>query len=399
MSVASPTLPAENPLIRGVRSTAQQLVLPLIGIFTALLVGAVIILISGFNPISAYTELWLGAFGNLERLNNTLAATTPYIFTTLAVIFAFRAGLFNIGAEGQFKIGAITAAWVGINIGSWPSFIAVPLTLLAGCLAGALWGAIPGALKAYFGAHEVIITIMLNYIAGFITSYLVGADGPLRGNKMTTTFPIGENARIPTLADFNPEKAAGSANTPLHWGFIIALLTALFIYWLLQRTPLGFEIRTVGLNPSAARYAGISIKRILIIAMAGAGVLAGIAGALEVMGNPSGRYQYAASLGVGYGFNSIAIALLARNNPLAAFPAALLFAGMQSGAGQMQLKTTTLAAAVDGVNRQLPGDLISIIQALVIIFVSADQVLRFIYRMKAKPGDQMMLTRGWGKME
>ena len=396
MSVAS--LPAENQALRWLREVARQLFLPVLGIFTALVIGAIIIVASGFNPLSAYSELFQGAFGNLERINGTLAATTPYIFTTLAVAFAFRAGMFNIGAEGQFRIGAISAAWMGVNVGSWPFFLAVPLTLAAGWVGGAVWGAIPGTLKAYFGAHEVIITIMLNYIAGFISAYLVGSEGPLRGNRMTTTFPIGQNARIPTLVDYNGATGTGSTDTPLHWGFIVALFMAGFLYWLLWRTPLGFEIRTVGLNPSAARYAGINIRRTLIIAMSGGGLLAGMAGALEVMGNPSIRYQYTQALGSGYGFNSIAIALLAKNNPLAAVPAALLFASLQSGAGQMQLKTTAFGAAA-AANKQLPGDLISIIQALVIIFVAADQVIRWLYRMRAQQGQQVVLTRGWGKAE
>lgn len=387
------TAPADNLVVRWLRTLTRQLVLPLLGIFTALLIGAVIIFISGFNPVTAYFGLLKGAFGDAAKINNTLAATTPYIFTTLAVIFAFRAGLFNIGAEGQFKVGAITAAWVGINLGGLPPFAAVPLTLAAGWLGGALWGAIPGVLKAFSGAHEVITTIMLNYIAGFITSYLVGAEGPLRGKKMTTTLPVGENARIPTIFNYDSATSSGSSDYPLHWGFLLAFLVAGLLYWILWKTPLGFEIRTVGLNPSAARYAGISVARITVIAMSVAGLLAGMAGALEVMGNPNLNYQYSASLGVGYGFNSIAIALLAKTNPLAAIPAALLFAALQSGAGQMQFDT------VSANGTQLPGDLISMIQALVIIFVAAEQVLRWLYRMRGKQGPQVVLSRGWGKTE
>ncbi len=392
MSVAS--LSSENTLVRRLRDLAQQLVLPILGIFTALVLGAVVILISGFDPLKAYGGLWEGAFGDFEKINNTLGATTPYIFTTLAVILAFKAGLFNIGAEGQFKIGAITAAWMGINVGGAPFFIAVPITVAAGCLAGALWGAIPGALKAFSGAHEVITTIMLNYIASFITGYLVGNGGPLSNpSKMTTTFPIGQNARIPTVVGYDGATGTGSTDNPLHWGFFLALLLCGLLYWLLEKTPLGFEIRTVGLNPSAARYAGISVKRVLIIAMSGAGLLAGLSGTLEVTGNPNFNYHFFGSLGNGYGFNSIAIALLAKNNPLAAIPAALLFAALQSGANRMQF----VSQAADG--RQLPSDLISMIQALVIIFIAADQVLRWLYRIKLEQKEQITLSRGWGKVE
>lgn len=387
------TAPSESVTRRWLRVAAQHLALPLLGIFTALVVGAIIIFVSGFNPLTAYTSLLKGAFGDASKINNTLAATTPYIFTTLAVIFAFQAGLFNIGAEGQFKIGAIVAAWVGFLVSGLPAVAAVPLTLAAGCLAGALWGAIPGVLKAFSGAHEVITTIMLNYIAGFITAYLVGAEGPLRGTKMTTTKPIGESARIPTIFEYDGATHTGSSNFPLHWGFILGLLVAGFLYWLLWKTPLGFEIRTVGLNPSAARYAGINVARILIISITVGGLLAGAAGSLEIMGNPNFNYQYLGSIGAGYGFNSIAIALLAKNNPLAAIPAALLFACLQTGAGQMQFET----ASADGT--QLPSDLISIIQALVIIFVAAEQVLRWLYRMRGAQGPQVVLSRGWGKTE
>jgi simple sugar transport system permease protein len=291
--------------------------------------------------------------------------------------------LFNIGAEGQLRVGAVVAAWMGINVGGWPPFLAVPLTLAAGWLGGALWGAIPGFLKAFSGAHEVITTIMLNYISAFITSYLVGADGPLRGPRFNSTDSIGENARIPQI--FPPNA--------LHYGFILAIIAAFFIYWLLGRTPIGFEIRTVGANPSAARYAGIKVSRIMVITMAASGLLAGMAGALEVMGSADLRYRYNANLGSGYGFDSIAIALLAKNNPIAAIPAALLYAALRAGAAKMQLQT------VGSHGQQLPGDLISIIQALVIIFVAADQVLRWLYRMRQGQGEAVVLSRGWGKAE
>jgi simple sugar transport system permease protein len=248
-------------------------------------------------------------------------------------------------------------------------------------------------LKAFSGAHEVITTIMLNYIAGFITAYLVGAEGPLRGTKMTTTRPIGENSRVPTIFNYDSATSSGSTDFPLHWGFLLALLVAGLLYWVLWKTPLGFEIRTVGLNPSAARYAGINVTRITIIAITVGGLLAGMSGALEVMGNPNFNYQYLGSLGVGYGFNSIAIALLAKNNPLAAIPAAFLFAALQSGASQMQFETVSESGI------QLPSDLISMIQALVIIFVAAEQVLRWLYRMREKQGAQVVLSRGWGKTE
>ncbi len=362
---------------------ARSLKLPFLGIITALIVGALIIAVSGFNPWDAYSGLFLGAFGNWEALNGTLATTTPYIFTTLAVAFSFRAGLFNIGAEGQLRVGAIAAAWMGINAGGLPIFLAVPLTLAFGWLGGMLWGAIPGFLKAFSGAHEVITTIMLNYISAFITSFLVGSDGPLRGKRFNSTDSIGENARLSPVFE----------NNPLHWGFFLAILSAFLVYWLLEKTPLGFEIKTIGANPSAARYAGIKVARITVITMSISGLLAGMAGALEVMGSPGLYYRYNANLGGGYGFDSIAIALLAKSNPIATIPAALLFAALRSGATKMQFQT------IDANGQQLPGDLISIIQALVIIFVAADQVLRWLYRLRQTSTETVVLSRGWGKAE
>ncbi|MEI7555983.1 ABC transporter permease [Candidatus Chlorohelix sp.] len=382
--MASPAVAFETEKRNILAKIFRQLFIPLLGIITALIVGALIIFISGFSPLQAYGGLWKGSFGDLEAINGTLATATPYMFTALAVVFAFRAGLFNIGAEGQIKIGAISAAWVGINVGGLPSFLAIPLTLAGGCLGGALWGAIPGALKAWSGAHEVITTIMLNYIATFITSWLVGADGPMKAPaRMSQSDQIGENARIGTIV----------AGQPLHWGLVIGVTMALTVWFILYKTPLGLEIRTVGANPSAARYAGINLKFILLATMAIAGMLAGMAGSLEVMSSPGFRYRYNAALGSGYGFDSIAIALLAKNNPLAVIAAVILFGALKQGASQMQFDTV----AADG--RQLPGDLILMIQALVILFVAADQVLRWLYRIKAQSGESVVLTRGWGKAD
>jgi general nucleoside transport system permease protein len=399
-------------------SLLRPLSSPLLALFTALWMGAIVMMLPAvfaffitgfsferaaqqfFNPLQAYGWLFKGAFGNWDdwfsgnftALNQTLSLTTPYIFSTLAVAFCFKAALFNIGAEGQLKIGAVSAAAMGIIVGGSPVFIALPLTLAAGILGGALWGAIPGALKALTGAHEVITTIMLNYLALVIISYLVGPDGPMRGRILGQSIEIGENARISTIFP----------NLPLHWGFIIALAACFFFYWLLFNTPFGFEIRTVGTNPSAARYAGIKVKRVLIATLGIAGAVAGTAGAFEVMGNPNTFYKYTAPLGSGYGFDSIAIALIARNNPLFVPLAALLFAALRSGASLMQLQTVTTYVDEAGrtITRQLPIELISIIQGLIVLFMAAEQVLRWLYRMRTdRDATTTTFSRGWGKME
>lgn len=391
---------------------------PLLALFTALWMGGIVMILPAiftffftgfsfdqaarqfFNPLQAYGWLFKGAFGNWDdwfsgnftALNQTLSLTTPYIFTTLAVAFCFKAALFNIGAEGQLKMGAVSAAAMGIMVGGLPFFIAVPLTLAAGVLGGAVWGAIPGALKALTGAHEVITTIMLNYLALVLISYLVGPDGPLKGRLLGQSAEIGENARISTIFP----------GQPLHWGFFIAIAACYFFYWLLFNTPFGFEIRTVGTNPSAARYAGIKVKRILIATLGIAGAVAGMAGAFEVMANPNTFYKYTAPLGSGYGFDSIAIALIARNNPLFVPVAALLFAALRSGASLMQLQTVTTYVDETGrtITRQLPIELISIIQGLIVLFIAADQVLRWLYRQRAdRTSEATTFSRGWGKME
>jgi len=233
---------------------------------------------------------------------------------------------------------------------------------------------------------------MFNLIAVVFLSYLVGVDGPLKGNAPATTPAISESSRVPTIFGFDFSKMAGRTNMPLHWGFIVSIIIALLVFWLLYRTPLGFEIRTVGLSPDAALYSGMSISKCFIIAMAASGMIAGIAGAFEVMGNPNYGYQYTISLGASYGFNSIAIALLAKSNPLIAVPVAFIYSALQSGASQMQFQTI----GFDG--RQLPGDLISIVQALVIIFISADSVIRWIYGIKPEASkSQTSVLRGWGK--
>ncbi|MEW5989584.1 MAG: ABC transporter permease, partial [Chloroflexota bacterium] len=219
---------------------------PVSAVLLAAVIGAIILAISGANPLRAYAALLQGSFGGLGALGRTLEKATPLVFSGLAVAFAFKAGLFNIGAQGQLLFGAITAAAIGFGVEGLPAVIHAPLALLGGALAGALYAAIPGALKTYTGAHEVITTIMLNYVAINITDFL--ADGPWKddspGNIVARTPEILDSARIPSLG-------------PIPLGFFLAVLAAVGVWWLLWRTTLGYEIRTVGLNQHAARYAGI----------------------------------------------------------------------------------------------------------------------------------------------
>ena len=300
----------------------RVIAIPLAAVLLALVIGAILLAISGANPFSAYSALIEGSFGSMKALGRTLAKATPLIFSGLAVAFAFKAGLFNIGAQGQLLIGALAAAAAGFFIKGLPPFLHVTLSLLIGAIAGALFAAIPGALKAYTGASEVITTIMLNYVAINITDYL--ADGPLKdtsdGNIVARTSEILDSARIPFLGE-------------IPGGFFLAVLAAIVIWWLLWHTTVGFEIRTVGLSPHAAKYAGMRIAFTVILTMVISGFLAGLGGGIESLGIV-GRYQ--PGFNTGLGFDGITIALLGKTHPFGIIPAAILIGAMKAGASTMQ---------------------------------------------------------------
>ncbi|NMC29044.1 MAG: ABC transporter permease [Pelolinea sp.] len=341
---------------------------------------------------STYSTLFMGAFGNpkdivaafqggdaltIRRAINpffeSLVQATPYIFAGLSVALGFRVGLFNIGAEGQIFIGALTATYAGYAITGLPAFIHIPLAMLAGALGGAIWGFVPGFLKAKTGAHEVIITIMMNYIAFKFTDFMI--NGPMQDpNEYTPKTPwIQESAQLTHLfAD--PIR--------FHIGFFIALGVAYLVYWLLFKTTWGFELRTVGSNPNGARYAGINTTKSTVIAMSLAGSLAGMAGANEVLGL---NFRLVPSFSSGYGFDSIALALLGKNHPLGVVLSALLFGFLRNGSRQMQLKAG------------VPIDIVSILQALILAFIAAPAIIRTIYRLK-KPDieEEGVRVSGWG---
>lgn len=393
--------------------------IPALAVFTGLLIGAIVIIVSDASVIAAYGNffsdplnalaqtwqsvataygaLFVGSFGSFDRLveglsvffstgetrqllraiypiTESLVTATPYILTGLSVAIGFRGGLFNIGAEGQFFIGALCSAYVGYSIVGLPAFIHLPLALLAGAAGGAAWGAIPGYLKAKFGAHEVVNTIMMNWIAFRLSDWLL--TGPMKASGFRPVTPnVEHTAELPRLfAD------------PLrfNWGFFLALAMAGLVYWLLFKTTIGFELRSVGNNPDGAKYAGMSITRNIVLVMTLAGGLAGLAGSAQVLGVDRWVGQ---GFSAGYGFDSIALALLGKSHPLGVVLAALLFGFLRSGATRMQ----SMAG--------IPIDIISVIQGLVIIFVAAPAIIRWIYRLKEKDIDAetTVLTRGWGR--
>jgi simple sugar transport system permease protein len=365
---------------RWIRQTwnLQPVLVPLYAILLAFIVGGILIALIGVNPFEAYWALIRGMFGSPDRIAGSIARSVPFIGSALALAFAFRAGLFNIGAEGQLLIGGLTAAWVGTwaFMSDTPGIIAVPIVIFAGFLGGAFWGGIPGVLRAKTGAHEVITTIMLNSIALFATRWLINSSDPKILRDTTASVPrtkeISPTARLPELFDSQP---------PLHWGLLLMVAVCFVVAFILKRTTFGFETITVGTNPHAARYAGISVDRIIILAMLLAGGFAGIAAASEVAGT---NFFFQPGTFAFIGFDGIAIALLARANPIAIIPAALLWGALLSGAPLMQQEA--------GVSI----DVVRVIQAMVLLFVAADAIVRWVFHVRSTSGSQIDApTTGW----
>jgi general nucleoside transport system permease protein len=343
---------------RWLADAAGALIFPLIAILISFVIGAIIMLATGNNPVEAFGALLRGAFGSPLAIGRTLLNATPLIFTGLAVAVAFRAGLFNIGGEGQFFIGAITAAVVGVSLGSL-GVVGMVLALAACALTGFLWGAIPGFLKAYFGAHEVITTIMLNYVAIYLATYL--ALNPFRSEGLVPgTATIDLTARIPFLG-----LGLGRAN----YGFVFALVAAAVVYLLLWRTKRGFEIRAVGLSPGAASYAGMGIGLNTILALAIGGLLAALGGGEEVLG-VYGKMSIPFVENIGY--NGIGVALLGRNHPVGVILGAILFGGMIAGAQEMQFAT------------DVPLQLADVLLAVILLLVTATKLVELIVGKRAR---------------
>jgi general nucleoside transport system permease protein len=430
-----------------------SLMVPLLAILTAFVLGGLVIWVtSGSLPTvyQAYAGMIRGALFKERGFSESLVATVPYILLSLAVAVGFKSGLFNIGAEGQFYIGAIGAAWAGVTFGNLPAIILLPLSLGIGALGGAIWAGFAGFLKAKTGAHEVITTMMMNYISFRLSEFLVSGpiSDPASGIKETRS--VGAGAELWTLFEIptrlkDPLNALavailvafivvlivrwrikGSKNTRyqsatqrrlvyligaliaggvaffalpfltqlwwpfndpadrMHVGLLLALAMVVLVWWLMQRTTLGFELRMAGANPNAGRYAGVNITRNIVVAMAISGGLAGLAGTIEVLGVSSCRCL-PVSFSSGYGWDSIGISLLARNDPFGIIATSFLWGAMRNGSDLMELSS--------GVSKYI----ISLLQGLVLLFVAAPVVVRWIYRLKGdKTTSQAPLTRGWG---
>lgn len=337
-------------------------VVPVFAVIVALILGALTMLATDVDLATigrSYVALLKGSVGSLNALSETLTAAFPLVLAGLGLALGFRAGLFNIGAEGQLLMGGLAAVVVGFSLPGLPAVLLLPLCLLAGAVMGAFYASIAGVLRAYTGAHEVISTIMLNLISYRLLDYILRqpfVQLPGRSDPISKSVP--PNAALPRLLDWI------EPNLRVHAGLVLMLIAVAAVWWLLFRTKLGFELRASGENPDAARYAGMRASLIIVLAMAIAGALAGLAGANQVLG-VLGRASPGFSAGIG--FDAIAVALLGRSHPVGVLFAGLLFGALEAGGRQMQ------------VDAGVSVDLIGIIQALIIVFIAAPLLVRAIF--------------------
>lgn len=353
-------------------SWARQIATPFVSFALAVAIGSLIMWISGYDPGAAFAALFKGSFGGPKQIGDTLLRATPLIFTGLAVAYGFRAGLFNIGAEGQLFLGGLAAAWLGVVLAGLPWIVAVPALIVASALAGAAWAFVPAILKARIGAHEVITTMMFTYIGRYIVSWLV--IGPLKAEgQIPQSVAIPPEAQLPRIATlFSPETLESVAILNLgraHLGIVVAVIAAVVVWFVLKYTTLGYESRAVGYNPWASQTGGISVEATTVKALCISGALAGLAGSVEVMGV---HYRLFDQFSSGFGFTGIAVALLAKNHPIGVIPAAILFGALSAGAGTMQLEA------------DVPQKIILIIQALVIFLVGAEGIVTWLIKSRQK---------------
>lgn len=341
------------------RNAIIKVMTPLLAILLAFLVGGIIIVSIGKSPMEAYSFLFKGAFGSKSALATTFVKATPLIFTGLAATFAYRCGVFNLGAEGQFIMGSIGSIVVVTML---PKAVALPapllfiISMLAGIVFGGLWAALPGFLKVWRGLNELIVSILLNYVATLFMSYLV--NGPMMEGSIPQTAAVEEGLRIPLLSN----------TMRVHYGFFAALIIALIIYYFLFQTSKGLQLRSVGLNQTASKVFGINVNRFVLISFIISGAIAGLGGSIEVHGY---AFRLMPGYGNGFGFDGVAIALIGQLDPMGTVIAACFYAALRTGANMMQVASG------------IPTSVVAIVQALVIIFVIAGSALTNLPKVKA----------------
>ncbi|GEK31296.1 putative ABC transporter permease protein YufP [Kurthia zopfii] len=331
-----------------------SVLIPVISIILGLIVGAIVMLATGFNPIDGYIALWNGVFGDSYNLGETIRAITPYVFAGLAVAFAFRTGMFNIGVEGQLIMGWLAAAYVGY---AWdlPNGIHAAVAIIAAAVAGGLWAFIPGLLKAKLQVHEVIVTIMMNYIALHVANATINylSDGKEKTETIKESASLTSNF-LGELTDFSR----------LHWGFVIALAAVIVMWFILQKTTRGYELKAVGFNKNAAEYSGMNVKKNIILAMVISGAFAGLGGAMEALGTFGNIMKMTAFSGIG--FDGIAVALLGANQPFGVLLGAILFGSLKNGGLNMPNEAG------------IPDEIVSIVIALIVFFVASGYIIQLV---------------------
>jgi general nucleoside transport system permease protein len=378
------TMPSSADLQRFATGMLPSAVSTLVAVVLALIVGALLIIFTSSDSLHAlghghigsvlrqvgdsYKALVTGAVGGGSQIDTTLEYAAPLVCAGLGVTLAFRAGLFNIGAQGQLIVGAALCGFVGFH---WhiPGVAHLIVALLAALVGGAAWGGIAGVLKARTGAHEVITTMMLNYVAKYGLWFLLTKSAWIRPGQTNPTSPtVDHNALFPSVLGF-------------HSGVIVTLVVAIGVWWLLERSTWGFEMRAVGANPEASRTAGMSIPRVTTIVLTLAGMLAGLGAAMQILGQNNDLTQ---GTGGSIGFDAITVALLGRATPLGTVLAGLLWGGLQVGSSTMQAAAGT------------PAELTEVIQALIVMFVAAPALVREIVRLRIISREQTLAAKGWG---
>lgn len=340
-----------------VRSPWIDFLAVLAALVLGLVIGAGIIHFSGSNVWKAYSALYQGAFGSARAVVQTFLQATPLIFTSLAVVVAFRGEVWNIGGEGQFLAGAMMATWVSMGISDLPQIILVPIIIAASMLGGAIWAGIAGYLRATYQANEIIVTVMLNYIIGFVLSYLLQNNwmDPNPNSSYPQSISLAPSTFLPTLF-----------GTKLHSGIVLAVIFAVMIYLLIWKTPLGYEIRSIGINPVAAEYKGINFTRTIILTMLISGAMAGLGGGVEIAGV---HHRLRLDISSGYGFTGILVAMMGQLNPFGALISAVFFGALLNGSYLMQIKC------------QVPYALANTIQGVVLFLLVVAFVIRH-YRIR-----------------